>query len=120
MRRCDCGRCDCGTESDVGINSRLGQEATIRVARLRPAFGSSVLLWWLERIADVSPPAVRTTSFAVGRRDLVAIAHHQQRSEPDRREQQRKLQPLALLHPDKRCLLYTSDAADDLLCVDLG
>ena len=21
---------------------------------------------------------------------------------------------------DKRCLLYTSDAADDLLCVDLG
>src|SRR5680860_1884434 len=29
--------------------------------------------------------------------------------------------PGALLHAqDKGCLLYTSDAADDLLCVDLG
>ena len=26
----------------------------------------------------------------------------------------------AITHHIKRCLLYTSDAADDLLCVDLG
>src|SRR5450756_3191737 len=25
-----------------------------------------------------------------------------------------------VIHPDYTCLLYTSDAADDLLCVDLG
>ena len=32
-----------------------------------------------------------------------------------------EIAPLARLHPSlKGCLLYTSDAADDLLCVDLG
>src|SRR5450756_3207337 len=32
----------------------------------------------------------------------------------------RKLQPSALVARPASCLLYTSDAADDLLCVDLG
>src|SRR5450756_2827634 len=31
-----------------------------------------------------------------------------------------KYDPQGLLNPGKICLLYTSDAADDLLCVDLG
>ena len=77
---------DCGAESDVRINPRLGQEATIRVARLRPAFGPCVSLRRLERIADRRRPAARIRSIARPA-DFVAITHDQQCSEPDRGEE---------------------------------
>ena len=52
----------------------------------------------------------------------VGIIFGRKRRRPDERDYLCELFIRMLLHSEERgpCLLYTSDAADDLLCVDLG
>src|SRR5450756_1909217 len=80
---------------------------------LEPNQYPSLLSCFWQRTRDKSPLEPR--GFA-----LLASRYIRQRMRQMRLTPVPSAPPVLHLPPRKSCLLYTSDAADDLLCVDLG
>src|SRR5450756_2916351 len=90
------------------------------LSELAAAFGAATEYWdWRGRHVEVAAETLTAVLAALG----VDTSSEQSRAAAlDRRRSEawRSVFPPYVVAREGVCLLYTSDAADDLLCVDLG